>query len=368
MMRLSTTISAGAILAITLFSMTPLTAHADEGVSLRDISIKDGNGKNVKMLHANEILYLSGEGKSTYQVLIDNDVYQVSKKHILKTIKHEEESLSVVKENHTLKLDPDLFSTSLLSLIKDETVERIDKEKVRNGFVKVRTTQQVEGWVLESALKPNIKNIPVETSAFISDDSAEKYALPYGKAVTVIGFADDKYTIIEKNEKILVGESAISFKKPPKRYKYTNPIKEQGSGLRITSLPGYRTDPVYGGHDYHTGVDVAIPANTPIFATAEGVVIQTHTGETYNNGAGYGNFVKLSHKEETISVYAHLNSLSVKNGQHVKQGELVGYSGSTGKSTGNHLHFEIRKNGVLLDTSFVVRGVGVEDELKPAPK
>lgn len=367
-MKLSTSISAGILLAVTLLSATSLTAHADEGVSIQDFSVKDRGGKIKKSFKANDVLYLSGESKSSYQVSMDGAVYQVNKKNILKTVKHEEESLSVLKEGHTLKTAPNLFATSLLTLSEDEKVERIDKEKNRNGFIKVRTTQQVEGWVLESALKPNLKNVPVQTIAFVSDDSLKEQSLVYGKKVTVVGFADSQYTLLENDKEIVAKRTAISLTKPPKRFKYANPIKKHDTPLRITSLPGSRIDPVYGGHEYHGGVDVSIPANTPIYATAEGVVILTHTGETYGNGAGYGNHVKLGHANNTTSTYAHLNTLAVKNGEHVKQGQLIGYSGSTGKSTGNHLHFEIRKNGVLLDTSLVVRGGGVDGEVKPAPQ
>ena len=367
-MKLSKTIPVGAILAVTLLSAPSLTAHADEGVMIQDFSIKNKEGKTVKTFKTNDILYLSGESKSSYQVSIDDSIYQVNKKNILKTIKHEEESLSVLRESHTLKGNPTLFATTLLTLNKDEKVKRISEVKSQNGFIKVRTVQRMEGWVLESALKPNIKDVPVKSSAFIVDDSAKQHSLLYGEAVTVVGFADNHYTLVENDKEIKVKQSAISFTKPPKRFQYANPIKTHNSASLITSLPGYRIDPVYGGHDYHGGVDVAIPANTPIYATADGVVIKTHTGESYNNGAGYGNFVKLSHKENTTSVYAHLNSLAVKNGERVKQGQLVGYSGSTGKSTGNHLHFEIKKNGILLDSSFVVRGEGVVGNLQPAPR
>jgi murein DD-endopeptidase MepM/ murein hydrolase activator NlpD len=114
------------------------------------------------------------------------------------------------------------------------------------------------------------------------------------------------------------------------------------------------------------GTDIALPKNTPIYATVDGQVIKTHTGETHNNGAGYGNYVELSHAEGITSLYAHLATLVVKDGEKVTKGQLIGYSGSTGKSTGNHLHFQMEQNGVLLDTSLIIKEVF--GDLQPAPR
>ena len=116
-----------------------------------------------------------------------------------------------------------------------------------------------------------------------------------------------------------------------------------GSGRFIWPVPGYRNcSRWYGGS--HKGVDICAAAGTPIYASAGGTV----TKAGYNRagaGNGYGNSVIISHGNGYTTVYAHCLSLVVHAGQSVKQGQLIGYVGSTGRSSGNHCHFEIRRNG-----------------------
>ena len=116
-----------------------------------------------------------------------------------------------------------------------------------------------------------------------------------------------------------------------------------GSGQFIWPVPGYRyCSRWYGGN--HKGVDICAAAGTPIYASAGGTV----TKAGYNKagaGTGYGYSVVISHGSGYTTVYAHCLSLAVHSGQSVKQGQLIGYVGSTGRSSGNHCHFEIRRNG-----------------------
>lgn len=118
------------------------------------------------------------------------------------------------------------------------------------------------------------------------------------------------------------------------------PLQEQG---RITSYFGYRTDPISGKTSYHAGTDIAMPNGTPILAASDGTVIVANS--TDNWGGGYGYYVKIRHNDTYDSLYAHCSKICVTNGQQVKKGQVIGYVGSTGRSTGNHLHFEIWKNG-----------------------
>ena len=116
-----------------------------------------------------------------------------------------------------------------------------------------------------------------------------------------------------------------------------------GSGQFIWPVPGYRyCSRWYGGN--HKGVDICAAAGTPIYASAGGTV----TKAGYNKagaGTGYGYSIIISHGSGYTTVYAHCLSLAVHSGQTVKQGQLIGYVGSTGRSSGNHCHFEIRRNG-----------------------
>ena len=116
-----------------------------------------------------------------------------------------------------------------------------------------------------------------------------------------------------------------------------------GSGQFIWPVPGYRYCSRWYGSG-HKGVDICAAAGKPIYASAGGTV----TKAGYNKagaGTGYGYSVIISHGSGYTTVYAHCLSLAVHSGQSVKQGQLIGYVGSTGRSSGNHCHFEIRRNG-----------------------
>ena len=107
----------------------------------------------------------------------------------------------------------------------------------------------------------------------------------------------------------------------------------------MTSAYGSREDPIKHIKSYHTGVDWGAPKGTPVFASLHGKV--AHTG--FNNI--FGKYVIISHAKGYQTLYAHLNSYCVKIGQSVNQGDKIGAVGSTGYSTGPHLHFTIYKNG-----------------------
>ncbi len=111
----------------------------------------------------------------------------------------------------------------------------------------------------------------------------------------------------------------------------------------ITSGFGYRLHPILGYQRLHTGVDMRASYGTPIVSGADGVVI--YSGAR----GGYGNTVMVDHGGGMVTLYAHQSSIAVANGQSVAAGQLVGYVGSTGLSTGPHLHFEVRINGAPVD-------------------
>lgn len=113
---------------------------------------------------------------------------------------------------------------------------------------------------------------------------------------------------------------------------------------RIASGFGYRIDPVYKTVKYHNGLDFSAPQGTPIYATANGVV-----RIAANLGTGYGNHVVINHGYGYETLYGHMFRVKVKPGQKVKRGEIIGWVGSTGKSTGPHCHYEVNKNGRHLD-------------------
>ena len=115
----------------------------------------------------------------------------------------------------------------------------------------------------------------------------------------------------------------------------------------ITSWFGYREDPFTGEIAYHSGTDIAAPGGTPILAAADGAVTIANAIDSW--GGGYGYHIKVKHNDTYETLYAHCSSICVTAGQEVKQGEVIGYVGTTGNSTGNHLHFEVWQNGERTD-------------------
>lgn len=113
----------------------------------------------------------------------------------------------------------------------------------------------------------------------------------------------------------------------------------------ISSPFGYRTDPVTGeAHIFHSGVDIPAPRGTPVFAIGQGEVTQVLRGYT-----GYGHYIRLQHDGGYESLYVHLADIGVQRGQRVARGQVIGWVGSTGKSTGPHLHLEMMDQGQPID-------------------
>lgn len=118
------------------------------------------------------------------------------------------------------------------------------------------------------------------------------------------------------------------------------PIKEQ---WRESSSFGYRVDPINGGKKWHSGIDLAAQYASIVYSTADGKVVFSGTK------GGYGKMIILQHKYGFETCYAHLTYLYAELGSEVKRGRAIGFVGSTGRSTGNHLHYEIRKYGKVID-------------------
>jgi murein DD-endopeptidase MepM/ murein hydrolase activator NlpD len=114
------------------------------------------------------------------------------------------------------------------------------------------------------------------------------------------------------------------------------PVK---TAFRYTSGFGGRNDPFGRGNRRHEGIDMAGASGSPIYSTADGVVIQAGTA------SGYGKVIKIRHEFGIQTVYGHLSRIRVEKGQRVSRGDRIGDMGSTGRSTGTHLHYEVRVDG-----------------------
>jgi murein DD-endopeptidase MepM/ murein hydrolase activator NlpD len=153
-----------------------------------------------------------------------------------------------------------------------------------------------------------------------------------------IKIQDESYTKITKK--------AISLNSKLRMIPAIQPLKP-ASNIWISSRYGYRTDPFTRIKKRHKGIDFSGPKNTKIYATADGIITNTK-----DSRRGYGKEIIISHKFGYSTRYAHLNEILVKKGQKIQRGELIGLMGNTGRSTGTHLHYEVRLNKRQVDPIF----------------
>ena len=155
-----------------------------------------------------------------------------------------------------------------------------------------------------------------------------------------------EYNGFDKNTKLAVGDKVFIpngvIKKTPIRRNYKSASKTRG--ISTKEYKGYYIRPLRGGiktqgiHGYNA-VDIAAPKGTPLFASASGNVT---VARNYGWNGGYGKYVVIKHANGTQTLYAHQSKVIVKSGQPVVKGQIIGYVGTTGRSTGNHVHFEVR--------------------------
>jgi murein DD-endopeptidase MepM/ murein hydrolase activator NlpD len=125
-----------------------------------------------------------------------------------------------------------------------------------------------------------------------------------------------------------------------------SPIQD---AYEVSSPYGYRTDPFTQAISLHEGIDLSTAANTKIYATADGVV--TQSGEV----GDYGLLIEIQHETGLMTRYGHVNKLFVQVGDSIKKGQLIGLVGSTGRSTGNHLHYEVLFGGQAIDPQKLIK-------------
>ncbi|HTC01709.1 MAG TPA: M23 family metallopeptidase [Ferruginibacter sp.] len=170
----------------------------------------------------------------------------------------------------------------------------------------------------------------------IGDDTiADAVAQTLDKLAARAAFQLNSYTEIEK----LIKNQGVKLACIPA----IQPVSNKDL-TRIASGFGMRIDPVYGTPKMHKGLDFAAPQGTPIYATANGTVAVAG----FTDG-GYGNHVEINHGYGYETIYGHMVKVKVHSGEHVTRGEVIGWVGSTGKSTGPHCHYEIHVNGEAVD-------------------
>lgn len=194
---------------------------------------------------------------------------------------------------------------------------------------------------------------------FVTVDGVETFTdAPSNKSATVI--IKDRPAITTKHRKSaqkqkthdisldeIVQKTVTAALHPPEDEHYSFKPHLPPVGGTITSRVGMRMDPIDGTWRQHNGIDIAIPTGTPVNAVAPGVVVYS------GNRSGYGNTVVVEHDNGIITLYAHNSRILVAQGQSVTAESTLALSGSTGRSTGPHLHFEAWQAGTNVTTAFL---------------
>ena len=191
----------------------------------------------------------------------------------------------------------------------------IPEEERKSGFKEVDRYKELEGYDNSQLVTNTTKRI----------DVLRKQLAIQSKSL------DDILKMAKAKDKLLAAIPAIQ------------PVKNENL-KRMVSGFGYRTDPFTKARKMHEGMDFTAKTGTPIYATGDGVVARAD-----NTASGFGNHVVIRHGFGYETLYAHLSRYKCKAGQRIKRGDVIGYVGSTGRSEGPHLHYEVHKNGKVVN-------------------
>lgn len=216
----------------------------------------------------------------------------------------------------------------------NSSLEKLEKTKAEYEAAKITMDEyKTEQEKLRAELE--VKQAEAERKRAQALENAENYEQELS----------EKQKFINQLNEEIQGLAAMFAKETPDEPAYTGtfafPLPR--GVYTITSYYGNRKDPFTGKISYHNGYDLACAKGTEIYAADDGTVVIAKW-----NG-GYGNCVTINHGGGIMTLYGHCSSLNVVSGQQVKRGDVIAYVGTTGRSTGNHLHFTVYKNGVLTD-------------------
>lgn len=223
-------------------------------------------------------------------------------------------------------------------------------EALSDQIASLESTVQELG--ARSALDPNLARALEKLPAFVKNramgggvpTSTRKPEASYTKALTALANPNDTFGLLRTLLESLESKLDVVRVDVEKRNALAaaTPSMWPVHGW-LSSTMGVRTDPLTGGADFHHGLDIAGDKGQAVFATAAGTVQEA------GYQGGYGNLIVLDHGFGLVTRYGHLSAFSVKVGQTVKRGDVIGRMGATGRATGNHLHYEVLANGRLLN-------------------
>ena len=315
----------------------------------------------------------------TFHKILNN--YQIPKSEIQKVIKilSKENKLNTLKTNQIIQFTIDrsnnnkitnlLFPvtrTKKIQLTRNLTSENFEKKEIVTNLNKKIVFK--EGKILRSLYKAAIDleiqpNVIVEFARLYGFQVDFQRDVRKGDNFQIMYeiFEDDEGKIFETGNVIFANlilrnqkNTLYYFDKKSSRGHYDKSgksvkkalMKTPINGARLSSSFGMRKHPIDGYNKMHRGTDFAAPEGTPIMASGDGIIIRAKWC------GGGGNCIKIKHNSTYQTVYAHMSNFAsgMKKGVRVKQGQVIGYVGSTGKSTGPHLHYEVIKNGKKINS------------------
>ena len=227
------------------------------------------------------------------------------------------------------------YDNNLINEVK-ETKQTLENEKIKSENIKVE----------KEAKNNELKKLKAEKEEKVNNLTEEQKALQQ----QIDDYENEMARLKKKEQEQAAKEAREAEQAKANSNSGSNsaPVQSTGQFLwpvpssnRISSKYGYRIHPIYGTRKLHAGLDIAAPANANIVAADSGIVILS----SYGYNGGYGNYIIISHGNGVTTRYAHCNDLYVQSGAKVNKGQVIAGVGSTGSSTGNHCHFEIRING-----------------------
>ena len=251
----------------------------------------------------------------------------------------------IIPLNFSSDLVIDIFKDNVSGKkLKLDILKEYESKKfiIKSSIYKDGKDAQVPLTILSNAIRLYSYDIDFQREIRKGDEFEILYEVFYNKQRKSILFGEIKYINLilqkQKNEffHFKTNEGYDYFDREGKNIQRSI-LKTPLDGAKISSPYGKRTHPISGYTKMHKGVDFAAPKGTPVFAGGNGVI------EFVGRNGGYGKYIRIKHNSQYKTAYAHLNSY-IKNlhkGQRVNQGEIIGFVGSTGKSTGPHLHYEI---------------------------
>ncbi|AOM83364.1 M23 family metallopeptidase [Salisediminibacterium beveridgei] len=228
---------------------------------------------------------------------------------------------------------------------KDEQIEDLNRENEQVYEEAHQVRKAIEEFQL---LEENLEDVNLELPSETSDEGSGGPSLELvsdkASAMTEKDIRDDLHVLQEQLPILIESfeetvDAIISYEEKMQAVPTIFPAAEG----RISSQFGERSDPFTGQTSFHSGLDIAAPRGTEIYAAADGIV------ETVSKHSGYGNKIIIDHGNQYETLYAHLHTMDVEPGDKVEKGDVIGGMGTTGRSTGVHLHYEVFQHDAHVD-------------------